>query len=339
MKTEDFDYDLPAELIAQYPLENRTDSRLLMLNRQTGEIVHRCFTDLLTYLQSGDLLVMNNSRVIRARLFAQKPTGAKVELLVERVLSPMRFLAHLKANKSLNPGQDLVFADQTIAQIESRSAALFEISLPEHKSIWQLMEALGHMPLPPYMNRSDDISDQTRYQTVYAQHNGSVAAPTAGLHFDQALLDQLQEKGVQCDYVTLHVGAGTFQPVRVDDVKSHHMHAEYIEVSAELCAKIAATKAAGKRVVAVGTTTVRALETAAQSGGLKPYQGDTDIFIYPGFAFRFIDAMITNFHLPKSTLLMLVSAFSSQAYIFQAYQAAIAEGYRFFSYGDAMWIG
>lgn len=338
MRTADFDYDLPTELIAQYPLSERTASRLLVLSRQDGAISHHQFSDLIDYVSSGDLLVLNNSRVIAARLFAHKPTGAKLEILVERVLSDHKVLAHVKSNKSIKLGQEIIFENAACAQITDRNEALFEIELQADFSIWQIMDQVGHMPLPPYMQRPDENSDQTRYQTVYAEHDGSVAAPTAGLHFDQNLLAQLVAKGVQIDYVTLHVGAGTFQPVRVDDVKSHHMHAEYIEVSEALCRKIMETKASGRRVIAIGTTTVRSLETAALSGELQPYQGDTDIFIYPGFDFKVIDAMVTNFHLPKSTLLMLISAFAGKDHVFSAYQQAIAECYRFFSYGDAMLI-
>lgn len=335
MHISDFDYDLPEELIAQYPLKERSSSRLLTVNGCVIE--HKHFTDILSYVNPGDLMVFNQSRVIKARLFGQKETGGQLEVLIERVISSQEALAHIKCSKSPKPGSRIKLADAFEAEVAEKKDALFRLCLIDESHSWfELLDQYGHMPLPPYMHREDEESDIERYQTVYAKDEGSVAAPTAGLHFDQTLLDQLQAKGIEFGHVTLHVGAGTFQPVRVDDIAKHHMHSEWIDVPAELCEQISQTKARGNKVIAVGTTTVRSLESAALSGELKPYQGETDIFIYPGFEFKVVDAMITNFHLPKSTLLMLVSAFSGQENMLKAYREAVDLKYRFFSYGDAM---
>lgn len=336
MQTSDFSYELPEELIAQFPTKARTQSRLLTVNRTTGETGHHQFSEIEHYLEPGDLLIVNNSKVMAARLYGEKPTGARVEFLIERVLSPQHVLSHIKANRTPKVGQQLTFENGTTCEVVARQEGLFELRLSDATNIWDLMDEFGHMPLPPYMKREDMASDQERYQTVYAEPEGSIAAPTAGLHFDEATLERLKQKGVQMASVTLHVGAGTFQPVRVDKIEEHHMHSEYLEVNESVCQLIQATKAAGKRVIAVGTTTVRSIETAARSGELKPYTGETDIFIYPGFQFQVIDAMITNFHLPESTLLMLVSAFAGREHMMNAYREAICERYRFFSYGDAM---
>ncbi|MCC5851537.1 MAG: tRNA preQ1(34) S-adenosylmethionine ribosyltransferase-isomerase QueA [Alkalimonas sp.] len=345
MQLSDFHFELPEELIARYPQPERSASRLLCMDRQTGALQHRVFRDLLAELNPGDLLVFNNTKVIPARLFGQKDSGGKVEVLVERILDEQRFLAHVRASKSPKAGTELLLEQEARVQMLGRQGELFELALLSDETaagsetVLSMLERLGHMPLPPYIDRPDNEEDKARYQTVYHQKPGAVAAPTAGLHFDQPLLDALAAKGVEFAFITLHVGAGTFQPVRVQDVKTHQMHAEYIEVEQGVVAAVNACKARGNRVVAVGTTSVRALESAAQQeDGLLPFQGDTQIFIYPGYQFRVVDALITNFHLPESTLIMLVSAFSSRDHVLQAYQTAVAERYRFYSYGDAMFI-
>lgn len=339
MNVSDFDYELPESLIAQYPLAERTSSRLMCVDRESGAVSHRQFTDLIDCLNPGDLLVFNESRVIKARLFGQKASGGKVEVLVERVISETEVLAHVRSSKSPKVGAKLQLADAFEVEVKEHKVALFRLCLISEGNWFSLLDQHGHMPLPPYMHREDEESDIERYQTVYSETEGSVAAPTAGLHFDQAFLDQLQAKGVQFGYVTLHVGAGTFQPVRVDDIKDHHMHSEWIDVSSELVDRINKTKQSGHKVYAVGTTTVRSLESAALSGELKSYRGETDIFIFPGYEFKVIDGMLTNFHLPKSTLLMLVSAFIGRDDMLAAYREAVEQEYRFFSYGDAMWLG
>ncbi len=344
MQVKDFHFDLPDELIARFPTAERTGSRLLCLNGDTGVLAHRNFTDILELLQPGDLAVFNDTRVIPARLFGRKVSGGKVEMLVERVLDEHRVLAHVRASKAPKPGTTLIFDDEIQVEVEGRQGALFILAFKTDKPVIPCLEQYGHMPLPPYMAREDQAEDRERYQTVYGHRQGAVAAPTAGLHFDTKTLQALTEKGVEQAFVTLHVGAGTFQPVRVDKIQDHHMHSEYIEVSQQVCDQIAATRARGGRVVAIGTTSVRCLESAAKhsdtsSGGeLKPYMGDTDIFIFPGYQFQLVDAMVTNFHLPESTLLMLVSAFSGSDHIHHAYQQAISNKYRFFSYGDAMYL-
>ncbi|WP_445426203.1 tRNA preQ1(34) S-adenosylmethionine ribosyltransferase-isomerase QueA [Alishewanella sp. HL-SH06] len=340
MLVKDFSFELPEHLIASQPQAERSASRLLAMQRQTGELHHHIFKELFDLLNPGDLLVFNNTRVIPARLFGQKASGGQVEVLVERVLDQQRFLAHIRASKAPKPGTELLLENSAKVLMRQRHDTLFELELLGDEPVFAMLDRLGHMPLPPYIARPDTEEDKARYQTVYNKKPGAVAAPTAGLHFDQPLLDQLAAKGVQFAFVTLHVGAGTFQPVRVDSVLEHKMHAEYIEVEQEVVDAVAACKARGNRVVAVGTTSVRSLESAAaQHGGqLQPYSGDTQIFIYPGYRFQVIDALITNFHLPESTLIMLVSAFSSQQHVLQAYKTAIAEQYRFYSYGDAMFI-
>lgn len=334
MRLTDFDYHLPDELIARYPLPERTASRLLCLNSSNGSILHAKFTDLSDFLSPGDLLVCNNSRVIPARLLGQKPTGGQVEVLIERVLDDKNVLAHVRASKTPKPGTYIHFSDDIRFEMIGRHDNLFELRCMTNEPVLDVIDAIGHMPIPPYFQRSSDESDKERYQTIYAEPKGSVAAPTAGLHFDQALFEKLRVNNIDIDYVTLHVGAGTFAPVRVDNVTEHKMHSERIDVSARLCEKIKHTKANGGRVIAVGTTTARSLETAA----LNPFSGETNIFIYPGYEFKCIDALITNFHLPCSTLLMLVAALGGYQYVMSAYQAAIAEKYRFFSYGDAMLV-
>lgn len=336
MRTRDFDYHLPEQLIAQYPLQQRTASRLLYVNN--GHFSDCAFTDMLKFVQSGDLMIFNDTRVIPARLHGHKHSGGKVEVLIERILDEHRALAHVRASKSPKVGAQLVLENAINAIMLGRQGELFELEFESNLTVLQLLEQYGHMPLPPYIEREDELSDQQRYQTVYADRPGAVAAPTAGLHFDEAMLEQLKQAGVDFGFVTLHVGAGTFQPVRVDDIKDHHMHSEYVDVSQSVVHQIEQTKARGGRVIAVGTTAVRSLETAAQQGKLQPFSGDTSIFIYPGYEFKVIDALVTNFHLPQSTLLMLVSALGGHENIMRAYHHAVEQGYRFFSYGDAMFI-
>ncbi|SDG87401.1 S-adenosylmethionine:tRNA ribosyltransferase-isomerase [Pseudomonas benzenivorans] len=336
MRVADFHFELPESLIARHPLAERRASRLLVLDGVSGELAHRGFGDLLEYLRPGDLMVFNNTRVIPARLFGQKASGGKLEVLVERVLDSHRVLAHVRSSKSPKPGSTILLDGGGEAQMLARHDALFELRFAEE--VLPLLERVGHMPLPPYIDRPDDAADRERYQTVYAERAGAVAAPTAGLHFDQDLLAAIAERGVETAFVTLHVGAGTFQPVRVERIEDHHMHSEWLEVGQDVVDAVAACRARGGRVIAVGTTSVRSLESAARDGVLRPFNGDTDIFIYPGRPFHVVDAMVTNFHLPESTLLMLVSAFAGYPETMAAYQSAVAEGYRFFSYGDAMFI-
>ncbi|MCL6269040.1 tRNA preQ1(34) S-adenosylmethionine ribosyltransferase-isomerase QueA [Sansalvadorimonas sp. 2012CJ34-2] len=336
MRVSDFHFELPDELIARYPMPERSASRLLVLDSETGKPVHRTFRDIIDYLKPGDLLVLNNTRVIPARLFGQKETGGKIEVLVERVLDERRVLAHVRSSKSPKPGTRLLLEGGLEAMMVERQDALFLLEFAGEEPVVHQLEQHGHMPLPPYITREDELADRERYQTVYGTEKGAVAAPTAGLHFDDELFALLKEKGVETAFVTLHVGAGTFQPVRVDKIEDHHMHSEYLEVSEEVVERVKQTKANGGRIIAVGTTSVRSLETAAQSGKLKPFAGETEIFIYPGYEYQVVDCLITNFHLPESTLLMLVSAFAGYNEIMNAYREAIDERYRFFSYGDAM---
>lgn len=342
MKRSDFHFDLPPELIAHYPAEHRSASRMLCLNKNTGEVIHRAFLDIVSLLEPNDLLIMNNTRVIPARLFGQKETGGQVEILVERVLSDSEILVHLRSSRSPKPGSRITIDQAIELEMMAREGQFFHLKLLTTGTVWELLENHGHMPLPPYIQREDQEEDAERYQTVYAKHPGAVAAPTAGLHFDEAILEALEKKGVKTAFVTLHVGAGTFQPVKVDSVEEHEMHSEYLEVSAEVCAAIKETKANGGRVIAVGTTSIRSLESAAQKSAtselIQPYRGDTDIFIYPGYEFKVVDALITNFHLPESTLIMLVSALAGREAVLSAYKQAAQEKYRFFSYGDAMFI-
>lgn len=335
---QEYDYDLPEELVAQYPLKNRTQSRLLVVNKGKQSIEDRIFSDVLALLNPKDLLVLNQTKVMNARLLGYKPTGGQVELLVERVLSETEALAHMRSSKPPKPGLEIFLNPELKIKILEKQGSLVKIQQKTHASWFELLDQFGHVPLPPYIERSDEKLDHDRYQTVFAKQVGSVAAPTAGLHFDLDLIEKIKAKGIQIDYLTLHVGAGTFQPVRTEKIEDHVMHHEWIEVPENLVQKIKQTKQTGGRVIAVGTTTVRALETAALSGELKAFSGDTNIFIRPGFDFKVVDCLITNFHLPKSTLLMLVSALAGKELIFEAYRHAIQQQYRFFSYGDAMWI-
>jgi S-adenosylmethionine:tRNA ribosyltransferase-isomerase len=337
MHLDHFNFDLPQALIARYPLAKRSGGRLLCVER--AGLSHRQFGDVVDLVQEGDLLVFNDTKVIPARLLGHKHTGGQIELLVERIIDDTRIMAQIRASKTPHVGDDLFFPQGLVLRVLNRNNQFYELQYSGEKgSILKMIEEVGQIPLPPYMQRSAEHSDQERYQTVYAKYKGSVAAPTAGLHFDEILLQKLQDKKVEMGYLTLHIGAGTFQPVRVQNIVEHKMHAEYLEVSAQLCEQIAETKARAKRVICVGTTSMRALETACQSGAIAPYQGETSIFIYPGYTFRCVDVLISNLHLPRSSLLILACAFGGVERIMSAYQAAIAHAYRFYSYGDAMWI-
>ena len=348
MRVSDFSFNLPETLIARYPKAERSASRLMTLNGNSGEIADRVFTDIVEQLNTGDLLVFNNTRVIPARMFGQKSSGGKIEVLVERLVDQHTVFAHIRASKSPKVGAELYLGGDGLenkvkATMIARHGALFELKFHGEQSVLNILDDIGHMPLPPYIDRPDEDSDKERYQTVYNEKPGAVAAPTAGLHFDEALLEKIKAKGVELAFVTLHVGAGTFQPVKVDEIADHIMHAEYVEVSSEVVTQIEKTKANGGRIVAVGTTSVRSLESAAKAAeingtGLAEFYGDTDIFITPGYQFKVIDALVTNFHLSESTLLMLVSAFSGYEHIMKAYHDAITKEYRFFSYGDAMFL-
>lgn len=333
---DDFDYHLPPELIAQAPLAERSASRLLAVDN--GEPVDLRFTDLPTLLRAGDLLVFNDTRVIHARLHGHKDSGGQVEVLVERAIGAHEALAQVRASKRPRAGSRLHLAEAFEVEVLGRVGEFFHLRFPSDEDLFALLERHGKLPLPPYIRRAAGDTDESRYQTVYAREPGSVAAPTAGLHFDDALLDRLKASGVKLAWLTLHVGAGTFQPVRVNDLGKHRMHAERYVLPAETVTAIAETRAAGGRVIAVGTTSMRALEAAAQDGPLVAGAGETDLFILPGFHFQVVDGLITNFHLPKSTLLMLVSAFAGLQTIRRAYAHAVAQRYRFFSYGDAMFL-
>lgn len=343
MQRRDFHFELPAELIAQRPVTPRSASRLLTLDGSSGAIEDRTFRDLLLLLDAGDVLVFNDTRVVPARVRGTKESGGKVELLLERAESADTALVHVRASKGLRPGAAVRLPGAHVARMLEREGDLFRLKFSG--DVIQFFETHGEVPLPPYIGRDPDAADRERYQTVYARAAGAVAAPTAGLHFDADLLAELEDRGVRRAFVTLHVGAGTFQPVRVDDLDHHEMHLEHLEVGAGACASINAARAAGRRVIAVGTTVVRSLETAAAAAPgpgrpaeLVPYRGSTRLFIRPGFRFRAVDALVTNFHLPESTLLMLCAAFAGTAALKRAYAHAVAARYRFFSYGDAMFL-
>lgn len=336
MQLADFEFELPVELIARYPATERTQSKLMKIGK---EISHHIFADVIDFINQGDLVIFNDTKVIPARLYGQKKTGGKVEVLVERILDDKSILAQMRVSKTPRVGDFILFANDIRLQVIGRAEKFFQLRYNlNDKTILQIIELIGNIPLPPYMQREAEESDKERYQTVYAKHDGSVAGPTAGFHFDKNLLTKLAEKQVNTAYLTLHIGAGTFLPVRVENIVEHKMHAEYFEVSEQVCEQIKKTKANGKRVIVVGTTTMRALESACASGELKPFKGDTNIFIYPGYKFHIADALITNLHLPGSTLLMLVSAFGGHSQMMQAYAEAVKNNYRFYSYGDAMWI-
>ena len=337
MRLSDFDYQLPRELIAQAPLAERSASRLLLVDPAGDRFEDKRFGDIVDHIDAGDLLVFNDTRVIPARLFGRKHSGGQVEVLVERVVDENTLLAQIRASKAPKPGAELLLEDEIRCLMRERDGDLFVLSQQQGRWL-DLLEQHGHVPLPPYIERDDAKADRERYQTVYASKPGAVAAPTAGLHFDAAILDRLRQKGVEFAHVTLHVGAGTFQPVRGDDIDSHIMHAELVEVSPEVCAAIGETRERGKRVIAVGTTVVRCLETAFASGKARPLLGESNLFIKPGYRFHLVDALLTNFHLPRSTLIILVSAFAGTGLVRRAYAHAIEQRYRFFSYGDAMFI-
>ena len=338
MRTTEFDFYLPSELIAQFPTKERSASRLLRLNGNNGLISNEQFIDICQFIDAGDLIIFNNTKVIKARLTGQKQSGGAIEALIERIIDEHHVLAHVRASRSPKPGSRLIFANAFEAEVEAREDDLFLLRIDSTKPILELLDECGTLPLPPYITHAADEFDDERYQTVFAKDPGAVAAPTAGLHFDDSVINKLKAKGVKIAYVTLHVGAGTFQPVRVDNINEHKMHSEIYSVPTETLALIEATQFSGKKVTAIGTTALRALESAARSGKVLAGNGETDIFITPGYKFKVVDRLLTNFHLPKSTLLMLVSAFAGLENIKKAYQHAIDQKYRFFSYGDAMLI-
>lgn len=338
MKKSEFAFELPRELIAQVPLQQRSASRLLLLDASAGRREDRTFRELPEFLQPGDLLVFNDTRVFPARLHGRKSTGGAVEILIERIIGEHEATAQLGVSKKPRAGGVIELADGSQAVVLGRDDDFFHLRFDSPEPLDQLLLALGEVPLPPYIGRRPDAGDRERYQTVYARNPGAVAAPTAGLHFDAELLEALTARGVESGYVTLHVGAGTFQPVRENDIEQHHMHREWLSVGADLLEQIRAARASGHRVIAVGTTVVRALESVYLDGEMRAFVGETRIFIYPGYHIRSIDGLITNFHLPESTLLMLVSAFAGREYMLDAYRYAVAQRYRFFSYGDAMLI-
>ena len=337
MKKSDFKYLLPDALIAQKPLAERDGSRLLCMDRNTSVIIDRQFSDFIDLINERDVLVFNDTKVIPARLFGNKQSGGKVEILIERILDDYHAIAHVKASKSPKPGTLIKLDKGFQCLVQGRVDDLFLLEFDDFK-VLELLEQIGHIPLPPYINRADDESDLTRYQTVFAKESGAVAAPTAGLHFDLAMMNKIKAKGAQIVFVTLHVGSGTFQPVRVEDLSDHIMHKEFFAVNQATVDAVKLARARGGRVVAIGTTSVRALESASKSGVLVAGFGDTDLFITPGYQFNSVDAILTNFHLPESTLLMLVSAFAGYQSIMGAYNHAIDHSYRFFSYGDAMFL-
>lgn len=336
MKKSDFHYDLPPELIAQAPLPERSASRLLLVPPLPAALADRHVRDLPELLQPGDLLVFNDTRVIPARLFGQKATGGRVEILIERLLSASEARAQIGVSKSPKPGARIALDAGGEAEVLGRDGEFYHLRFHVDEGLESWLLKAGRLPLPPYIQRAPGADDAERYQTVFARQVGAVAAPTAGLHFDEALLQAIAARGVEVGHVTLHVGAGTFQPVRAEHIGDHRMHSEWLNVGAELVERIRRTREAGGRVIAVGTTVVRALETAMQGGELRPFAGDTRIFIFPGYRIRSVDALLTNFHLPESTLLMMVSAFAGRARVFEAYAHAVRARYRFFSYGDAM---
>lgn len=338
MRRQDFHYELPEHLIAQYPIHQRDAARLLCLDGVSGALTDHNIRDLPDLLRPGDLLVLNDTRVIPARLHARKLTGGKVEIMIERIVSDHEAIAQLRSSKPNRPGARLEIDTGVEFEVVERQGELYRLQLHSGRTLPAILDQYGRIPLPPYIRRMDEAGDRERYQTVFARAPGAVAAPTAGLHFTGDLLDTIRARGIELAHVTLHVGLGTFQPVRADDLSQHRMHSERVSVSAATCSAVARTHAAGGRVIAVGTTVVRSLEAAAAGGDLQPYDGDTDLFILPGYRFRVVDALVTNFHLPESTLLMLVCAFGGREDVLNAYRHAVAESYRFFSYGDAMFV-
>jgi len=336
MLTKDFSYHLPADLIAQRPLQQRSASRMLVLDGQGGWQDQK-FQNFKQHLSAGDLLVVNNTRVMAARLYGQKETGGRVEVLVERILDNARAIAQIRASKAPKPGSFIKLENEAKLTVRARRNAMFELELEDGDWL-ELLQKQGHIPLPPYIERDDDLADKSRYQTVFAKHMGAVAAPTAGLHFDVATMDDLKSAGIETAEVTLHVGAGTYQPVRVERIEDHEMHAEWTDVSESVCEQVARCKRQGGKVIAVGTTSLRALESAARNGKLAPFSGDTRLFVSPGYTFNVVDTLLTNFHLPESSLMMLVTAFGGYENVMEAYRHAVQAQYRFFSYGDAMLI-
>ncbi len=336
MKTQDFDFHLPQHLIAQHPTKSRTGSRLLYLDSVRGNIADEQFTDITKHLSSKDLIIFNDTRVIKARLFGEKATGGSIEVFIERVINDHEAYALIRSSRSPKIGSLLKLAEVLDVEVIGRNGDLFHVRFLTDTPLMELLEQYGNLPLPPYITHSADAVDEARYQTVFAKHAGAVAAPTAGLHFDDVVLAKLKAKGVQIAYITLHVGAGTFQPVKVENIAEHTMHSEVYHIPTETVDLIEKTRVAGGKITAVGTTVLRALESAAQAGGITAGNQETTIFITPGFVFNIVDRLLTNFHLPKSTLLMLVSAFAGYNNIKKAYQHAVINEYRFFSYGDAM---
>lgn len=338
MQRTDFTFDLPDNLIAQHPPTSRTSSKLLFIDPDTNKFKDLSFLEFPQLLNPKDLLVFNNTRVIPARIFGHKASGGKIEILLERILNKNQILAQIRASKTPKPNTDLYLDADIKVTVLQQLDNFFKLEFHDTRSVYEILPEIGHIPLPPYIKRTDTSIDKERYQTIYASKLGAVAAPTAGLHFDTAMIKQIQDMGIETTFITLHVGAGTFSPIRVNDISQHTMHAEYLQVTQQVCEQIQATRARGGRVIAIGTTSVRALETATDNGIIKPYQGETRLFITPGYKFQTVDALLTNFHLPESTLLMLVSAFAGQKQVLAAYHHAIAQQYRFFSYGDAMFM-
>lgn len=336
MQLQDFDYDLPNELIAKYPLQNRSASKMLHFFMPKQLVKHKNVVDLVDILKPNDVLVFNNTKVIPARLYGEKTTGGKVEILIDKIISSKMARVMLKSNRSIQQEQQLVISDNKLI-VREKSQGLFIIEVISDIDLYELLEQYGHIPIPHYLGRTDEKLDFDRYQTVYACEPGAIAAPTAGLHFDEQLLSKLKDKGIGLEYLTLHVGLGTFAPVKTDNITEHTIHKEYLELSEDTCDRLNSAKQQGKRIISVGTTVTRALETAYKNE-LTPFHGETDIFIYPGYKFKFIDCLLTNFHLPKSTLLMLVSAFAGRENILSIYREAIENKYRFYSYGDLMYL-
>lgn len=335
MQLDDFDFDLPNELIAQYPADERSASRLLVAPASSNAFIHSIFNDIGKFLRAGDLLVMNDTKVIKARLYGRKVSGGQVEVMLDRVLTEHEALVQIRASHAPRAGSEIIFGESVNATVMEREGELYRLKFPQSANVFETLERFGKVPLPPYIRHDADAQDSARYQTIYARAPGAVAAPTAGLHFDAALLAALERQGVVCALLTLHVGAGTFAPVRTQRLEDHQMHAEWYEILQSTIDAVDAAKQRGSRVIAVGTTSLRALESAA-AGTFAAGPGETRLFITPGYRFRIVDALITNFHLPKSTLLMLVSAFAGYQRIRDAYAEAINRRYRFFSYGDAM---
>ncbi len=337
MKRSDFDYCLPPHCIAHYPLTHRNDSRLLVLNRDDGAMTHSQFKNLINYFRTGDLLVFNNTHVIPARLYGKKKSGGRVEILIERQCAPRCVLAQMKSSKSVRNRSVILFPDTAIvAEVTRRVGDMYELMLSHNLD--EVLRVLGHPPIPPYMERHAQEIDWQRYQTIYATQSGSVAAPTAGLHFDQSSFSALKSKGVGCVFITLHIGAGTFQLIRTEDVQQHQMHSEKMYISSAVSEHINATHQRGGRVIAVGTTVMRCLEAVADGNKVHPYRGETNLFITPGYDFQIVDGLVTNFHQPQSTLLVLLCAYAGRKNVLDAYRTAVKEGYRFLSYGDAMLV-